>query len=342
MKKIDNEGAIMIQTRAARIGKEKIRVEIIPTRIVRSYIITMRPYLMFVSGITGIAGLAALSEAPLPQLVLVSIACFLSYGFGQALTDCFQTDTDAISSPYRPLIQGAINKRQIMAISLIGLSICVSILAIYNNVNILFGLAAGLGLATYTPFKRTWWGGPFYNAWIVALLCLMAYATGFSSFNVPMFSSLAPTLIVVFFGYANFVLSGYFKDIEADRATGYYTLPVVFGRSISAIVSDIFAGLQIVASLTALSMQQRGVARLIPALALCIAGIVASLTAQIRLHRVRSDGEAHRAISLVVHSYILLLSGIACAEQPSWVPAIILFYCAFIVVLSVRPEKSQI
>ena len=36
-------------------------------------------------------------------------------------------------------------------------------------------------------------------------------------------------LLAVFFGYANFVLAGYFKDVDADRATGYHTLPVVFG-----------------------------------------------------------------------------------------------------------------
>ena len=37
-------------------------------------------------------------------------------------------------------------------------------------------------------------------------------------------------MAATFFGYANFVLAGYFKDIEADRATGYRTFPVVFGR----------------------------------------------------------------------------------------------------------------
>jgi len=39
----------------------------------------------------------------------------------------------------------------------------------------------------------------------------------------------------VFFGYANFVVMGYFKDISADRATGYRTFPVTFGWRAAAI-----------------------------------------------------------------------------------------------------------
>ena len=52
-------------------------------------------------------------------------------------------------------------------------------------------------------------------------------------------------LSAVFWGYANFVLVGYFKDVEADRATGYNTFLVVFGRRLSSIASNIFGVLTI-------------------------------------------------------------------------------------------------
>ncbi|HLF13932.1 MAG TPA: UbiA family prenyltransferase, partial [Bacteroidota bacterium] len=132
----------------------------------RGYLVTMRPYLLFVSGVTGIAGMSFGDTSDPARLVSIFAACFLSYGFGQALTDCFQTDTDAISSPYRPLTRGAISRNTTLAVSLAGLTGCISVLGYWEPMNILLGTLAGGGLATYTWFKRRWWGGPWYNAWI--------------------------------------------------------------------------------------------------------------------------------------------------------------------------------
>ncbi|MBM3297987.1 MAG: penicillin-binding protein 2, partial [Candidatus Aminicenantes bacterium] len=56
------------------------------------------------------------------RLALGFLPLFLSYGFGQALTDCFQTDTDSLSAPYRPLVRGTISRGQVLAVSLGGLA----------------------------------------------------------------------------------------------------------------------------------------------------------------------------------------------------------------------------
>ena len=103
---------------------------------IRDYFITMRPYLLFVSGITGICGMSFISELSITKSILIALASFLSYGFGQALTDCFQTDTDSISSPYRPLTQGRISKTQVLAVSIVGLVLCISVFAVYNPLNL--------------------------------------------------------------------------------------------------------------------------------------------------------------------------------------------------------------
>ncbi|TFG61883.1 MAG: hypothetical protein E4H28_08295, partial [Gemmatimonadales bacterium] len=87
----------------------------------RDYVVTMRPYLLFVSGITGITGLALAPRLPFAATALLSAVFFLSYGFGQALTDCSQMDTDALSSPYRPLVRGAIRAKDVFRVSLTGL-----------------------------------------------------------------------------------------------------------------------------------------------------------------------------------------------------------------------------
>jgi geranylgeranylglycerol-phosphate geranylgeranyltransferase len=312
---------------------------------VRHYITTMRPYLMFVSGVTGIAGISTLSDVPAFQRLLVFMASFLSYGFGQALTDCFQTDTDALSSPYRPLTQGIISRGRVLVVSIIGLIGCISVFAFYNPANLIVGTLAGGGLVTYTWFKRRWWGGPFYNAWIVAALCLMAYFTGthdpLSAFSAPF----VWILWTVFFGYANFVLVGYAKDTAADRATGYRTLPVVFGRRMTAVASDVLAVMTLACILVAIKLLARtshSMVSLLPATAFGAAGIIQLLLAQMRHHTLRDDGHAYRAIGPVVSSYIALLCSIACLARPEWSVFLVLYYAAYLCTMQTRPAQHQI
>ena len=59
-------------------------------RFWQDYAVTMRPYLLFISGISGIAGMSLVTGIPLASLIGLSVLFFLTYGFGQALTDCFQ------------------------------------------------------------------------------------------------------------------------------------------------------------------------------------------------------------------------------------------------------------
>jgi 4-hydroxybenzoate polyprenyltransferase len=275
------------------------------------------------------------------------MAFFLSYGFGQALTDCFQTDTDSLSSPYRPLAQGRVRKGDVLVVSLSGLLIIGIIFTQAAFINLILSAVAVFGLATYTYFKRRWWGGPWYNAWIVALLCLIAFIAGNGAANVdPGWGpALFFTLACAFFGYANFVLSGYFKDISADRATGYSTLLVVFGLRVSAIVSDVFAALTILACAAAVyepKLLQNASSVNGYSLGFGAAGTAVLIFAQYRLHLVHSEEDAHRAIAFVVHAYLLLLSAIAVTNKPEWAMGLVLFCIGFIVTMKFRPTASQI
>jgi len=136
----------------------------------KAYWITLRPYLFFISGAAGFFGIATNLQIPSYKMVLGFFAFFLTYGLGQALTDVFQTDTDSISSPYRPLVRGIISKKQVLGVSLTGLLICGSIFMFFNPWTVIPAVLGILGLILYTPFKRRWWGGPFWNSWIVATL----------------------------------------------------------------------------------------------------------------------------------------------------------------------------
>ena len=319
---------------------------LLSVRFWKAYIITMRPYLMFVSGITGIIGMSFAPEIGLAKAMLIFLSTFLSYGFGQALTDCFQIDTDSISSPYRPLTQGIVKRNYFLAISCLGLLFCISILTYFNPLNILLGALSGVGLVTYTYFKRKWWAGPFYNAWIVLVLFVMSYlaARGDTYFDFSN-SIFLVACFTVFFGYANFVLTGYFKDISADRATAYNTLPVVFGRKISSLVSDTFGlivSTSVFALATAIAFNSFPFQTIIKALVFISTGIAVSVFTQMNLHSVKSDAEAHRAIAPCVHSYILLLSGIAILNKSGWFIHLLIFYFLYIITLQLRPARNQI
>jgi 4-hydroxybenzoate polyprenyltransferase len=316
-------------------------------RFLGDYFVTMRPYLLFVSGITGIAGMSLAPDIPILRGSILALVFFSSYGFGQALTDCFQLDTDSISAPYRPLVQGTVKLRDVLAVSLLGLLLCGLIVTLYNPVNILPASLTVVGLATYTFFKRRWWGGPFYNSWIVAMVAIIGYlaATGPTQVITLASASFIGLLVAVFFGYANFVLTGYYKDVRADRATGYRTLPVHFGLKLSSLVSDLFAlamlaGCAITVS-AVIGNGHTGTSAWTAAL-LLTGGCTATVVAQLRLHTVTDDTEAHRAVEPVVHAYILLLSGIAALNKPVWTISLILFYGAFLVTMKLRPIEQQI
>jgi 4-hydroxybenzoate polyprenyltransferase len=149
----------------------------------------------------------------------------------------------------------------------------------------------------------------------------------------------------VLFGYANFVLSGYFKDISADASTGYNTLPVVFGRRAAAFTSDGLAGLTVLAFLaaSALSIGSRTIGiSMIPAAVFGAAGVATSIRGQILLHRNTEDGLAYIPIGLVVQSYILILSAIIALHQPGWSYFLALHFLVYCIVFARRPEATQI
>ena len=109
-------------------------------KFARAYVITMRPYLLFVSGAAGLVGLSFIPDLTYGRILLAFVPLFLSYGFGQALTDCFQTDTDSLSAPYRPLVQGIVTRRQILTVSMIGLTAVVLVLAYLNPAILIIGI----------------------------------------------------------------------------------------------------------------------------------------------------------------------------------------------------------
>jgi len=313
----------------------------------RAYGVTMRPYLCFVSGSAGLVGLALAHGVAESAFAVGFAALFLTYGLGQALTDVFQTDTDTLSSPYRPLTQGRITRTQVLAISLVGLGLCGLVLAALNPWTLPLSALAVLGLIAYTWFKRRWWGGPLWNAWVVAVLPAIGYlAGGGSPRGLATDRGLWAALVSVLFSYAVFVLLGYFKDVSADRATGYRTLVVVAGWRTAAWVSLGFGVIAVSASAWLVGrlggFDGAGGPSLALALPLWLAGAAAVIGAHPYMLRLRSEAEAHRAITWTVRGFVLLHLGESAVARPVLALPALLFYGLFELVLARRPERSQV
>ena len=311
-----------------------------PTQLTfwRYYLIQMRPYLLFISASAGMMGVAAAMAAQpaaaSQPLWVVFPAFLLAYGFGQALTDCFQTDTDRLSAPERPLSKGLLEVRHVLIVSSLGLAGCALILVWLNPWNLLPALLTVGGLATYTTVKRRyWWGGPPYNAWIVTLLPVMGFLT-----VSPNIAGLSPSwLLMTFTSYANFVLMGYLKDIEADAATGYRTFPVVFGWEPTVLVGHLLAAI----SLITIAPEVID-ARYSAVIAIGLA-IGSAVQGQQNAARATPSSQASiPAIEFTVRTFILLQLTAILICQPGWWIAAIIFYALFERTLLTRYERGQV
>ena len=164
--------------KSTNMGTEKKYFPVYSLRFWKAFLIHMRMYLWFISGICGLAGMAIVSNLDIDTttFLMTFIPFLLAYGFGQALTDCFQVDTDSISAPYRPLSRKEVSPFSIGLISVLGLAVLISSLIYVNFYNSIFGALSIVGLATYTYFKKNYWfAGPFYNGWIVVLLPIIEF-----------------------------------------------------------------------------------------------------------------------------------------------------------------------
>jgi 4-hydroxybenzoate polyprenyltransferase len=141
------------------------------------------------------------------------------------------------------------------------------------------------------------------------------------------------------------VLVGYFKDIEADRATGYNTLPVVYGKKWASFVSDILGISAVTFTALAIFYSYNNILSLLPllpAIFFLIIGAFNVLSTQLLLRDVKEDSDAHIAIVPSVKSYVLLLSAIIASQKPEWILHLFIFYLGFLIVLKFRPSKNQI
>lgn len=304
----------------------------------KAYVIHMRPYLWFISGFAGLSGAFVTLEILDFRFYLSLIPFFLSYGFGQALTDCFQIDTDKISSPYRPLSRGIIRKKDVFRVSLIGLIICGSILFYLNLYNAIFATLSIIGLAAYSYVKKNFWiFGPPLNSFVVSLLPLMGYLCFLQDEEEINISEILPISIVMFLAYNIFVLMGYLKDISADRTAGYKTFTVVWGWDKTVLISDVLY----LASFYLVYANQwlDGLNWIFYLMAMA-----GALAGQVKAHvqKVKTEEYAFFPIIQSVRSFLFICYTIVSHFSSQMFLPIIMAHLLFEVIIYYRPERSQI
>lgn len=309
-------------------------------RFLTAYIVQMRPYLLFVSGVAGLAGLskATYFNPSFDDEWMAFIPMFLGYGFGQALTDCFQMDTDKISAPFRPLSKGLISVTSVLITSLAGLVICGLLLLALHPYSFYLSVVVMLLVYSYSYLKRkSPVLGPVPNALAVSLLPLMGFYaglgkdshyTGITAWELP---------LITFFSYANFVLMGNLKDISADKKTGYRTFPVVFGWNRTVIAGGILVTTALVVFwLTA----HRGLYQMIFGIAASILLYGGILNAFLQENK--TEKNSIFSILMLLRGYIVLHIALVLQYREEWLPIAVLLYVLFEAALYLRPSKVQV
>jgi 4-hydroxybenzoate polyprenyltransferase len=303
----------------------------------RAFATTLRPYLMFISGAAGMVGLALAGELDRPVFVGSSMVFFLSYGLGQSVTDVFQTDTDALSAPERPLVRGEVRPQDVLGVALAGLALCAAWFALVNLWTLVVSAVCVFGLVTYTPMKRRWWAGPAWNAWIVALLPLIGVlCAGGNLVQALADGRVRLAMGATLFSYMVFVLLGYLKDVDADRATGYDTLAVHFGRRTAVVVSLACALAAAVLSRSLVLGETPGAA------ALWATGVLIMIGAHAVAWNVSSDDRAYPAITASVVGFVAVHLGMVAALIPSFTAAGWALAATAAIALTMRPSRRQV
>ncbi len=187
------------------------------------------PSLLVTAVFVALAGLAgrAVPDAPrVAQLIGIMLPIQLSIG---VINDVVDLPEDAVAKPHKPLVAGTLSRLSATCLG-IGLgAIGLVVAATVNLPTLLLAAAAlGAGLAYDLGLRRTvlswvpWWGG-------MAVLPLTAYA---SAGAIPSrLFVLVPLAALVALGLH---LANALPDIDADRAAGLRSLPVVVGGKVAA------------------------------------------------------------------------------------------------------------
>jgi 4-hydroxybenzoate polyprenyltransferase len=175
------------------------------------------------------------------QFIVSIINIILITSSSMIINDIFDIEIDKINSPNRPLVTGAISKKEAILYSTILLGICeiLNIRFLPRNLqNIVH--SSILFILFYTPFlKKLLFVKNISCATIVGFSLIFS---GIASNNIPIFNNPNREILLTAF---SIIFSGSFvneiildiRDIKGDSSQGIRTIPVIYGKDNSLLIS---------------------------------------------------------------------------------------------------------
>lgn len=207
-------------------------------RFTRAYIVSMRPYYSFITGIAGWIGVAFYqfrepAQASAWRNALILCLLFLSWGVNQIINDWLGLPEDRLNAPHRPMVTGELPVRPAVLLSGGLLAIVIGVSWWLNPWSVI-PVVIGVLLNVLYEYAKAW--SLAGNA-VFGLSIAMCSAYGFLAAGplpTPVFTT---SRISVFLLVA--ILNGlmtyytYFKDYAGDRAAGKFTFVVRYGLQVA-------------------------------------------------------------------------------------------------------------
>jgi 4-hydroxybenzoate polyprenyltransferase/Flp pilus assembly protein TadD len=179
------------------------------------------------------AGVAFAGGGDVLGIAAVCLAAYCAFQASVALNDLFDVEGDRIVERQRPLVTGALGRRDLLAQFGVfaGLALLLALNVKYATF-LLMLLALALSFFYSAPpvrLKRF----PLVSSLTLGLVSYLTCLVGFSAFAeeraIAIFPSKLAWVIVLSFGLG--FAAKDLKDVEGDEATGVWTLPVVLGSA---------------------------------------------------------------------------------------------------------------
>jgi geranylgeranylglycerol-phosphate geranylgeranyltransferase len=199
----------------------------VPTLV--AHVETWRPYTLCYVGLVSLAGaLLAADDPPAWRLAGAWAVPTLGWLAGLYGGDYFDRDLDATAKPHRPIPSGRLRPRVALAVMCGGIAaafVITVVLAPWALALALVTAVAGIGYSTV--FKKRGLSGNAVRGGLMSA----AFLYGAMATTNHLSGWLLACAAVFWFHDAGTNLIGAIRDIDGDRAGGYLTAPVRYGRA---------------------------------------------------------------------------------------------------------------
>ncbi len=222
-------------------------------KFIHAYIRSMRLYYSFVTGIAGWIGVsfyiyiaqnfATIEKIPsVEKKGIILVLLFLSWGINQIINDFLGRKEDRINAPDRPMVNGELNAKAAIFVSLILLAGTAFLIWFYLEPIALIPFFAGILLNVIYEHSKGYgiWGNIIFGLMITMCTVFGFLAAGPT--EAPYFTSSRNSVLAMIWimnGLMTFYT--YFKDYKGDKAANKQTIIVKYGVERSKIFAIIGA-----------------------------------------------------------------------------------------------------